>query len=243
MKTIKLITIVLLASFLTMNIGTSNAQKQTKTMKQYNGQPVEHLFQPLPYAYNGLEPHMDALTVEIHYDRHHRNYYNQFMALIGETPYKNASMEFIFSIVSELENPIRNNAGGYYNHVMFWEALAPQETGAPSAELMKAIEKAFGSVDNFFEQFNQKAMTQFGSGWAWLIVDEKGELQVTQTPNQDNPWMDVAQVKGTPIFNIDVWEHAYYLKYQNKRADFVRNYRNMINWNVVNERYAKAIQK
>jgi Fe-Mn family superoxide dismutase len=165
------------------------------------------------------------------------------MKFIGETPYKNASIEFIFSIVSELGNPVRNNGGGYYNHVLFWEALAPQETGAPSPELLKAIEKAFGSVDQFFEQFNQKAMTQFGSGWAWLIVDEKGELQVTQTPNQDNPLMDIAQVKGIPLFNIDVWEHAYYLMYQNKRADFVQNYRKMINWNVVNERYANAMKK
>ncbi|HPE40272.1 MAG TPA: superoxide dismutase [Bacteroidales bacterium] len=242
MKRINLLTNVLLVTILTMNIQTSDAQTKKTTMKQYNGQPVEHIFPNLPYAYAGLEPHMDALTVEIHYDRHHRNYYNQFMALISETPYKNASMEFIFSIVSELGNPIRNNGGGYFNHVMFWDALASKETGAPSAELLKAIEKAFGSVDGFFEQFNQKAMTQFGSGWAWLIVDETGNLQVTQTPNQDNPLMDVAQVKGTPIFNIDVWEHAYYLKYQNKRADFVKNYRNMINWNVLNERYAKAVK-
>ncbi|HPB57517.1 MAG TPA: superoxide dismutase [Bacteroidales bacterium] len=242
MKTNNLLTIALLTFFATMN-GVSDAQTTMTTMKQYNGQPVEHIFQPLPYAYDGLEPHMDALTVEIHYDRHHRNYYNQFMKFIGETPYKNASIEFIFSIVSELGNPVRNNGGGYYNHVLFWEALAPQETGAPSPELLKAIEKAFGSVDQFFEQFNQKAMTQFGSGWAWLIVDEKGELQVTQTPNQDNPLMDIAQVKGIPLFNIDVWEHAYYLMYQNKRADFVQNYRKMINWNVVNERYANAMKK
>ena len=234
MKTNNLLTIALLTSFATIN-GVSDAQTTMTTMKQYNGQPVEHIFQPLPYAYDGLEPHMDALTVEIHYDRHHRNYYNQFMKFIGETPYKNASIEFIFSIVSELGNPVRNNGGGYYNHVLFWEALAPQETGAPSPELLKAIEKAFGSVDQFFEQFNQKAMTQFGSGWAWLIVDEKGELQVTQTPNQDNPLMDIAQVKGIPLFNIDVWEHAYYIDYRNSRPTYVEKFWDLVNWDFVAE--------
>ncbi|PKP01995.1 MAG: superoxide dismutase, partial [Bacteroidetes bacterium HGW-Bacteroidetes-6] len=199
-------------------------------MKEYTGKPVEHLFEPLPYAYDALEPFMDALTVEIHYDRHHRNYYNQFINLIGETPYKNASMDFIFANISSLSTPIRNNAGGWFNHNFYWQGLAPNGKGQPSPELMKAIEKSFGTLDNLFEQFNQKAVTQFGSGWAWILVDETGNLAVSQTPNQDNPWMDIAQVKGKPIFTIDVWEHAYYLKFQNKRPDFVKNFRNMINW-------------
>jgi len=232
---------------LVLGVGFASAQnadqnKNKKTMKEYTGQPVEHLFEPLPYAYDALEPFMDALTVEIHYDRHHRNYYNQFINLIGETPYKNASMEFIFANISTLSTPIRNNAGGWFNHNFYWQGLAPNGKGVPSPELMKAIEKHFGTLDNLFEQFNQKALTQFGSGWAWILVDEAGNLVVSQTPNQDNPWMDIAQVKGTPIFTIDVWEHAYYLKFQNKRPDFVKNFRNMINWDVVNQRYAEAVK-
>ena len=242
MKINQLLTIALIfgVSFATAQKVNENKNKQT--MKKYTGQPVEHLFEPLPYAYDALEPYMDALTVEIHYDRHHRNYYNQFMNLIAETPYKNTSMEYLFSIISNLSAPIRNNAGGYFNHNFYWQGLAPGGKGAPSAELMKAIEKGFGSLDNLFEQFNQKAVTQFGSGWAWMLVDEKGNLVVSQTPNQDNPWMDITPIKGCPIFTIDVWEHAYYLKFQNKRADFVKNFRSMINWDVVNERYAKTIK-
>ncbi len=242
MKIKQVLTIALILGVGIASAQNINENKNKKTMKEYTGQPVEHLFEPLPYAYDALEPFMDALTVEIHYDRHHRNYYNQFINLIGETPYKNASMEFIFANISSLSTPIRNNAGGWFNHNFYWQGLAPNGKGQPSPELMKAIEKSFGTLDILFEQFNQKAVTQFGSGWAWILVDETGNLVVSQTPNQDNPWMDIAQVKGTPIFTIDVWEHAYYLKFQNKRPDFVKNFRNMIDWDVVNLRYANAIK-
>lgn len=242
MKIKQVLTIALVLGVEILSAQNTDENKNKKTMKEYTGQPVEHLFEPLPYAYDALEPFMDALTVEIHYDRHHRNYYNQFINLIGETPYKNASMEFIFANISTLSTPIRNNAGGWFNHNFYWQGLAPGGKGQPSPELMKAIEKSFGTLDALFEQFNQKAVTQFGSGWAWILVDEAGNLVVSQTPNQDNPWMDIAQVKGTPIFTIDVWEHAYYLKFQNKRPDFVKNFRNMIDWDVVNLRYANAIK-
>lgn len=242
MKIKQVLTIALILGVGIASAQNINENKNKKTMKEYTGQPVEHLFEPLPYAYDALEPFMDALTVEIHYDRHHRNYYNQFINLIGETPYKNASMEFIFANISSLSTPIRNNAGGWFNHNFYWQGLAPNGKGQPSPELMKAIEKSFGTLDILFEQFNQKAVTQFGSGWAWILVDETGNLVVSQTPNQDNPWMDIAQVKGKPIFTIDVWEHAYYLKFQNKRPDFVKNFRNMIDWDVVNLRYAEAVK-
>jgi superoxide dismutase, Fe-Mn family len=242
MKIKQVLTIALILGVGIASAQNINENKNKKTMKEYTGQPVEHLFEPLPYAYDALEPFMDALTVEIHYDRHHRNYYNQFINLIGETPYKNASMEFIFANISSLSTPIRNNAGGWFNHNFYWQGLAPNGKGQPSPELMKAIEKSFGTLDILFEQFNQKAVTQFGSGWAWILVDEAGNLVVSQTPNQDNPWMDIAQVKGKPIFTIDVWEHAYYLKFQNKRPDFVKNFRNMIDWDVVNLRYAEAVK-
>lgn len=208
--------------------------------KVYIGEPVEHVFPELPYAYDALEPYIDAQTMELHYNRHHRGYFNNFVNAIKDTPLENASLEFIFDQMSALSATVRNNGGGFYNHVLFWEVMAPGGKGAPSPELTSAINKAFGSMESFIEKFNQKALTQFGSGWAWLIVDDNGELKVTSTANQDNPLMDVVSERGIPILALDVWEHAYYLKYQNRRAEYVTNFWNLVNWDEVNIRYAAA---
>lgn len=196
-------------------------------------------FPALPYAYDALEPHIDARTMEIHYDRHFRTYYNNFVNAIKGTPLENTPVEKIFASVSTAGDPVRNNGGGYYNHAFFWNCMAPKSAG-PSAELSEALTKSFGSLDKFKEAFGNAAKTRFGSGWAWLILTPDKKLIVTSTPNQDNPLMDVTSVKGTPLLTIDVWEHAYYLKYQNKRPDYVDNFWNVVNWEEVDRRYKNA---
>ncbi len=193
----------------------------------------------LPYAFNALEPHFDAMTMEIHHDRHHKAYTDNLNKAIEGTPLANESIESILASISKQTPAIRNNGGGYYNHNLFWEILTPNAPAAPAGELAAAIDKTFGSLDKMKEQFNNAAATRFGSGWAWLIVKD-GELAITSTPNQDNPLMDIAEVKGAPILGLDVWEHAYYLKYQNKRPDYIGAFWNLINWNKVAELYAKA---
>lgn len=193
----------------------------------------------LPYAFNALEPHFDAMTMEIHHDRHHKAYTDNLNKAIEGTDLANASIESILANISKQTPAIRNNGGGYYNHNLFWEILTPNAPAAPSGDLAAAIDKTFGSLDKMKEQFNAAAATRFGSGWAWLIVKD-GELAITSTPNQDNPLMDIAEVKGTPILGLDVWEHAYYLKYQNKRPDYINAFWNVVNWAKVEELYAKA---
>jgi len=216
-------------------------QPETGTVPEYSGTAVEHTFAALPYAYDALEPYIDAQTMELHYSRHHQGYYNKFMKALEGTGLENASLEFIFEHMSKLPTALRNNGGGYYNHTLFWSVLAPGGQGAPSPELTEAINEAFGSMEAFQEQFNKAATGQFGSGWAWLLVKTDDSLAVSGTPNQDNPLMDVAEVRGTPILALDVWEHAYYLKYQNKRGDYVASFWNLINWEEVNHRYLMAI--
>jgi len=193
----------------------------------------------LPYAFNALEPHFDAMTMEIHHDRHHKAYTDNLNKAIEGTELANASIESILANISKHTPAIRNNGGGYFNHNLFWEILTPNAPAGPSGDLAAAIDKTFGSLDKMKEQFNAAAATRFGSGWAWLIVKE-GELAITSTPNQDNPLMDIAEVKGTPILGLDVWEHAYYLKYQNKRPDYINAFWNVVNWAKVEELYAKA---
>ncbi|WP_132434708.1 superoxide dismutase [Natronoflexus pectinivorans] len=218
----------------------SNEKEKEKPLKEYTGEPVEHVFPDLPYAFDALEPYIDAKTMEIHYDRHHRAYYNNFINAIKGTELENASLEFIFSQMSKLSATIRNNGGGLYNHNLFWEVMAPGGQGEPSEELKNAINRTFGTMDAFKEKFNNAALTQFGSGWSWLLVKEDGSLAVSGTANQDNPLMDTEKVRGTPILGLDVWEHAYYLKYQNRRGDYVQNFWNVVNWDEVNRRYSKA---
>ena len=173
--------------------------------------------------------------MELHYSKHHRGYYDKFIAAIEGTDLVKTPMEKIFASVGKQPAAIRNNGGGYYNHALYWENMTPKQTEIP-VNLKSAIEKDFGSLDSFKMKFNTSAKTHFGSGWAWLSVDATGRLFVSSTANQDNPLMDVVEEKGIPILGIDVWEHAYYLKYQNKRAEYVDNFWNIINWEIVNKR-------
>ena len=194
----------------------------------------------LPYALDALEPHIDARTMEIHHDKHHAGYTSKLNAALEGSDMAGKSIEDILANVSSAGNGVRNNGGGFYNHSLFWKILSPNGGGKPTGELSTAIDKAFGSYDAFKEKFSSAAAGQFGSGWAWLIVKDNGELAVTSTPNQDNPLMDVADEKGTPILGIDVWEHAYYLNYQNRRTDYVDAFFNLVNWDEVSQRYQAA---
>ncbi|MRX47612.1 MULTISPECIES: superoxide dismutase [Pedobacter] len=192
----------------------------------------------LPYATNALEPHIDATTMEIHHGKHHAAYVtNLNKALEGKED--GSSIEEICQNISAYPAAVRNNGGGHYNHSLFWSVMGPNAGGAPSGELADAINAAFGSFEDFKTKFAEAGATRFGSGWAWLIVAD-GKLAVTSTPNQDNPLMDIAEVKGTPILGMDVWEHAYYLKYQNKRPDYIAAFWNVVNWDAVAERFAAA---
>ncbi len=198
-------------------------------------------FPPLPFAYNALEPYIDARTMEIHYDKHHRAYYTNFINAIKGTPIEGKPLSDIFSTMSKQTDAVRNNGGGYYNHLFFWKNLGTGSSG-PSADLSSAITKSFGSVDKFKDTFNTSAKTRFGSGWAWLYIGADKNLAVASSPNQDNPLMDISPVKGTPLLTLDVWEHAYYLKYQNKRPDYIDAFWNVVNWEEVNRRYQQALK-
>jgi superoxide dismutase, Fe-Mn family len=199
-------------------------------------------FPALPYAYNALEPYIDAQTMEIHYDRHHRAYFNNFVNAVKGTPAESMTLEQIFAKMSTYNDAVRNNGGGYYNHILFWNNLSANG-GQPSAALAKAIDETFGSMDKFKELFGNAGKTRFGSGWAWLVVTPEGKLAVGSTPNQDNPLMDISPIKGTPILSLDVWEHAYYLKYQNKRPDYVEAFWKVVNWKDVSARFEAAKKK
>lgn len=194
----------------------------------------------LPYANDALEPHIDQLTMEIHHDRHHQAYVDNLNKAIAGTDAENASLEDIIKNISKYPAAVRNNGGGHYNHKLFWSILGPNAGGEPTGELAAAINETFGSFAELKTQLQNVGATRFGSGWSWLIVDVSGKLAVTSTPNQDNPLMDVAEVKGTPILGIDVWEHAYYLKYQNKRPAYLEEVFNVINWDAVAANYAAA---
>ncbi len=202
-----------------------------------------YVLPPLPYAAAALEPAIDAETMTIHHQRHHGaqvNALNQLSATVPEL--KDGTVEPVLARVSTLPAGVRNNLGGHYNHSLFWSVMAPAgQGGAPSAELAAAITAAFGSMDAMKQQFSQAAATRFGSGWAWLIVKADGTLAITSTPNQDNPLMDVAEVRGTPVLGLDVWEHAYYLKYRNLRGDYIAAWWDVVNWNEVSRRHAEAV--
>ncbi|QRQ61535.1 superoxide dismutase [Sphingobacterium multivorum] len=194
----------------------------------------------LPYAADALEPHIDKTTMEIHHDRHHQAYVDNLNKAIAGTDAENLSLLDIIKNVSKYSAAVRNNGGGHYNHSLFWKVLGPNAGGTPTGELADAINATFGSFDELKKQLQAAGATRFGSGWAWLIVGADGKLEVTSTPNQDNPLMDVAEVKGTPILGIDVWEHAYYLKFQNKRPAYLEEIFNVINWDAVAQNYAAA---
>ena len=195
----------------------------------------------LPYATDALEPHIDKMTMEIHHGKHHQAYVTNLNKALEGKPEANSSIEDIVKNISKFPPAVRNNGGGHYNHTMFWTLLSPNGGGEPSGELATAINSSFGSFADFKTKFAEAGATRFGSGWAWLTVGADKKLQVSSTPNQDNPLMDIAEVKGTPILGMDVWEHAYYLKYQNRRPDYIAAFWNVINWNHVNELYKKAI--
>ena len=194
---------------------------------------------PLPYAHEALEPHIDAQTMQIHHGKHHQAYVDNLNKAIAGTEHENKSLEELVQHAGSISPAVRNNGGGHWNHSFFWEILGPNAGGQPTGALAEAINSTFGSLDALKEKVNAAGATRFGSGWAWLIVKD-GKLEVTSTPNQDNPLMEVAEVKGTPILGIDVWEHAYYLKYQNKRPDYLAAIWNAVNWNKVSENFEKA---
>ncbi len=194
----------------------------------------------LPYAYDALEPHFDKLTMEIHHGKHHNAYVTNLNNALAGTEAESLTIETIIHSISKYPSPVRNNGGGHYNHTFFWSILAPNAGGEPVGELAAAITSTFGSFEKFKEEFAKAGVGRFGSGWAWLIVKEDKTLAITSTPNQDNPLMDVAEVKGTPVIGLDVWEHAYYLKYQNRRPDFIVAFWNVVSWSEAEKRYQAA---
>tara|TARA_R110001592_G_scaffold219477_1_gene473701 strand:+ start:84944 stop:85552 length:609 start_codon:yes stop_codon:yes gene_type:complete len=194
----------------------------------------------LPYAHDALEPHIDAKTMEIHHGKHHAGYTSKLNAAIEGSDLASKSIEDILANVSSAGAGVRNNGGGFYNHSLFWSIMSPNGGGNPSGELAEAINAAYGSFEKFKDAFSNAAATQFGSGWAWLSVKAGGSVEVSSTANQDNPLMDVVEHRGTPILGLDVWEHAYYLNYQNRRPDYIEAFFNVINWEEVARRYAAA---
>jgi len=194
----------------------------------------------LGYAFNALEPHVDAMTMELHYTKHHAGYTSKFNAALEHADFHSTDIYKLFASISTHGSDIRNNGGGYFNHNLYWKFMSPQGGGEPTGKLAEAIVSGFGSFGQFKDLFSATAASQFGSGWGWLLLDADGKLQVTSTPNQDNPLMDVSPVQGTPLLNIDVWEHAYYLHYQNMRKSYIEAYWNIIDWRFVEALYEEA---
>ena len=195
----------------------------------------------LPYAFDALEPHIDTTTMQIHHGKHHQAYIDNLNKAIAGTPNEGKSLEELVQKAGSISPVVRNNGGGHWNHSFFWESLAPNAGGAPSGKLGEAIQSTFGSFDVLKEKFNAAGIGRFGSGWAWLIVKD-GKLEISSTPNQDNPLMDVAEVKGSPVLGVDVWEHAYYLKYQNRRAEYLGAFWNVVNWSKASALYEAAVK-
>jgi Fe-Mn family superoxide dismutase len=196
----------------------------------------------LPYEYTALEPHVDARTMEIHHSKHHNAYVTNLNAAIAGTEWEGKSIDELMKNISKLSPAVRNNGGGHFNHSLFWTIMSPNGGGNPTGAVADAINTAFGSYDKFKEEFAKAATTRFGSGWAWLCVKADKSICVCSSPNQDNPTMDIAECPGTPVLGIDVWEHAYYLHYQNRRPDYINAFFNVINWDEVNRRFAEAIK-
>lgn len=225
---------------------TQNTEDQininVKSVIELTMKDGKHVLDPLPYDFNALEPYIDAQTMEIHHGKHHQAYVNNLNNAIEGTDLAGKSLLEIFENMSQHATAVRNNGGGHWNHALFWSIMSGDGGGQPGGDLMAAIEESFESFDKFKEEFNKAGATRFGSGWAWLIVGGDGKLHVTSTPNQDNPLMDLAEVRGTPILGLDVWEHAYYLKYQNRRPEYIGNFWNVVNWPEVERLFAKATQ-
>jgi superoxide dismutase, Fe-Mn family len=206
---------------------------------KFNGQSKQL---PLPYAYNALESTVDAKTMEIHYSKHHAAYTKNMNDATATTDYATKPLFQIFTEIEKYPVPVKNNAGGFYNHLFFWTIMTPESGDKPHDDLTQAINKSFGSLDKFKEAFSNAGKKQFGSGWAWLSVDEHQNLVVSSTPNQDNPLMSTSEIRGIPVLALDVWEHAYYLQYQNRRADYADSFWKIVNWKEVSRRYDEAIK-
>ena len=216
----------------------NNYSKNQTVMKTQ----IKFEFQPLPYSYDALEPFIDKMTVDIHYSKHHKAYYDNFINAIKGTEMESMDIKDIFKNISKYPMAVRNNSGGYFNHTIYWKNMKAHGGGQPTGKLSDAITKTFSSFDEFKKQFSDEGKTRFGSGWAWLCLDDKGNLFICSTPNQDNPLMNIAEKKGIPLLTIDVWEHAYYLKYQNKRPDYIDAFWNVVNWEEVTRRYETALK-
>jgi Superoxide dismutase len=223
-------------------MGKNQTNNESKKETKMNT-PNKFEFQPLPYSYDALEPFIDKLTVEIHYSKHHKAYYDNFINAIKGTEMESMDIKNIFKNISKYPMAVRNNSGGYFNHTFYWANMKAHGGVLPTGKLTEAIAKAFSSFEEFKKQFSDAGKTRFGSGWAWLCLDDKGSLFICSSPNQDNPLMDIAEKKGTPLLTMDVWEHAYYLKYQNKRPDYIDAFWNVVNWEVVAERYEVALKQ
>jgi Fe-Mn family superoxide dismutase len=195
----------------------------------------------LPYAFDALEPSIDAMTMEIHHGKHHAAYVAKLNDAVKSTDLESMSLDNLMTVIGKSSPAVRNNGGGHFNHSLFWTIMSPNGGGSPDGDLAAAINDKFGSFDEFKTTFSNAAATRFGSGWAWLCVDTKNDLCVCSTPNQDNPKMDIAECPGTPILGLDVWEHAYYLKYQNRRPDYIAAFWNVVNWEEVARRYSEAM--
>ncbi|MGB4655298.1 MAG: superoxide dismutase [Bacteroidales bacterium] len=203
---------------------------------------MNYKFKELPFAYDAIEPYLDARTMEIHYSKHHKGYYDKFVDAVSKTEFNGLPIEEIFKQASKVPAAVRNNGGGYYNHELYWNCIGENGGGEPKGKLLEAINKQFGSFNEFKAQFENAAATRFGSGWAWLLVKSDNTLCVSSTGNQENPLWDTAECQGKPILTIDVWEHAYYLKYQNRRPDFIKEFWNVIDWEKVAKRYEEIVK-
>lgn len=228
---------------------TTNAATENTETSENLGKPADvtadpgvFKIQPLAYEYDALNNYIDAITMNVHYSKHYVGYLNKLNKEVEGKPQASQSIEEILKNMDMSNSALRNNAGGYYNHNLYFDMMAPNAGGEPTGELLQAIQRDFGSVDAFKEKFAKAGADQFGSGWAWLVSDKAGKLSVGSTPNQDNPLMPGTGISGSPVLAMDVWEHAYYLKYQNKRADYITNFWNVVNWNKVAEYYTKAKQ-
>jgi Fe-Mn family superoxide dismutase len=215
----------------------NNLKKETAMIKS-----EKYEFKPLPYSYDALEPFIDKLTVEIHYSKHHKAYFDNFINAIKGTEMESMDIKEILKNISKYPMAVRNNGGGYFNHTFYWESMKAHGSSLSAGKLSEAITKSFSSFEEFKKQFSDAGKSRFGSGWVWLCLDDKDSLFVCSSPNQDNPIMDIAEKKGIPILTMDVWEHAYYLKYQNKRADYIDAFWHVVNWEEVAKRYENAIK-
>lgn len=257
MKELKILILIMMGGFIISCNNQSNTQTNDSDLSavkedslakmgdpnDVKAEPGTFQMIPLPYAYNALEPFIDAKTVEIHFSKHHLAYTNKLNKAIAGTEMEKMSIEDIFKNLDPENFAVRNNGGGYYNHNFYWEIMGPGKGGEPTGDLSAAIARDFGSFADFKTKFSDAANAQFGSGWAWLIVDKSGKLNVISTANQDNPLMMKLGISGSPVLNIDVWEHAYYLKYQNKRKDYIDAFFNVVNWDKVEEKYQDALSK